>query len=101
MPKQKTLKKTVDIPTLNEVVVAGKPNFSTEEEDAPLNLTAQQVQSLEQQITQIVETRLQGILDQAVQMTVKEIKAYLAQTLPQLLATQQQSKQPAKAKAKK
>lgn len=82
--------KTADIPVLEEVVVPGSVNFSTEDDDAPLVLTSDQAQNLEQQIEKIVQARLQAVFDKAIQTAVKDIKAYLAKELPQILATTQQ-----------
>lgn len=82
--------KTVDIPVLEEVVIPGSVNFSTEDDDAPLILTGDQAQNLEQQIEKIVQARLQAVFDKAIQTAVKDIKAFLAKELPQMLATTQQ-----------
>jgi hypothetical protein len=89
----KKTSKTVDIPILEEVVVPGNSDFSTEAEDddAPLRFTAEQQLSLEQQIENIVQARLQAVLNKAIQAAVKDIKVYLAKELPQILAAKQQS----------
>jgi hypothetical protein len=82
--------KKIDVPVLKDVVVPGKaiPGKKT----PPLALSEVQLNILQQQIEDIVQKRLQAVLNKASQDAVKDIKTYLDKVLPEFIKTAQKKK---------
>ena len=80
----------IDVPVLKDVVVPGKviPGKKT----PPLALSEVQLNILQQQIEDIVQKRLQAVLNKASQDVVKDIKAHLDKVLPEFIKTAQKKK---------
>lgn len=76
-----------NVPTLKEIVVPGHNFLAEDDDDVPLTLNTTQLQNLDAQIEKIVRTRLQAVLDKAVQNAVADIKAHLDKLLPKIAAT--------------
>ncbi|OQW95627.1 MAG: hypothetical protein BWK79_01840 [Beggiatoa sp. IS2] len=75
--------KTVEVPVLRDIVVAGKeilPNKAV----SPV-LSDVQIRALEQQIEEIIQARLQKILEKATQAATVDMKTYLNEVLPVFL----------------
>jgi len=81
MPKSP--KKELNVPILKDIVVPGR------EVTAPTPITTglSQVQLtvLQQQLEEIIEHRLQGILNKVTQDVIKDLKVYLNKKLPELI----------------
>jgi len=74
------MKKNLDVPVLKDVVVPGK-------KDVPVSsvLSEVQVNALRNQIEEIVQKRLQAVLNKATDHAVKDLRVYLNKVLPEFL----------------
>jgi hypothetical protein len=84
------LSKKIDVPVLKDVVVPGKAIAG--KKTPPLALSEVQLNILQQQIEEIVQKRLQAVLNKATQDAVKDIKAHLDKVLPEFIKTAQKKK---------
>ena len=73
----------IDLPILKDIVVPGKDVPATDELPAVLNEI--QVKTLQQQIDNIIQTRLEASIKKATEQAIKDIKAYLNKELPKLI----------------
>ncbi len=73
----------LNVPILKDVVVPGRvaaaPTILT------TGLSQVQLTVLQQQLEEIIEHRLQGILNKVTQDVVKDLKVYLNKKLPELI----------------
>lgn len=75
--------KTVEVPVLRDIVVAGK-EIPPNEVISPV-LSDVQIRALEQKIEEIIQARLQKVLEKATQAATADIKTYLSEVLPVFL----------------
>lgn len=74
--------KTVEVPVLRDIVVTGKEIPAAKD---ALVLSDVQIRALEQRIEEIVQARLQKVLEKALQVAVADVKTYLNEILPVFL----------------
>lgn len=81
MPKSPN--KELNVPILKDIVVPGRE--VTASTTITTGLSQVQLTVLQQQLEEIIEQRLQGILNKVTQDVVKDLKVYLNKKLPELI----------------
>jgi len=83
------MKKKVEVPLLEDVVSPGRDLGKSS--SLSTLLTDSQIQSLQQQIDEIVKKRLEIALNKASQEVLKGLKSHLDKVLPDLIKTAQET----------